>query len=597
MPSLEDVLNAAKQKLERGEKAEAARLILMAAKALSGRSLQSRAARLYEEAAEIYHSIPMPEECIDALDNAVLMLLRAESDSQHLQPEITRISEKAGRVAEEIGDFKRAAEYYSRAAEFSTTSDEKTRLSTLAADALENLADTLELEGDFNSVIALLKKSSRIYFAVGDYELGQRLNERALRIALKWAEDGKKKGDLLTAGNATAEAAQIKQAIGDIVGATRLMILAGDYYDAAGLHEKAGNIYDAANELLRGQRLTSASRAAAAKAAEAYMKMEGKPQIVAPLLIRAANIFAELGLGVKSKWAFKRAADLFEGLAKNAAAEKDIEAQKKYLRFQAMCLKKWGDCEQADAIYFDVISYYLQQTQTPETTENMEQQALAFEEAATVLYEADRREQAYSHMERAIEIYVELADRRQVAEQPDESSKYYTRAAEIAARLNDVSRADTFHMMASIKAQRAARMYTQMEILELATTWWRTAGLEALATQDRRAARQAIRCLRCSARGFKKINELKEAFEDLYTIFTAVIQYYPFHTDYLHKILIEMEEISMTTKDSKMSKIISVLRPIQKRMHVAALLALQENERDLLDKRDTLKRIIDKIRM
>ncbi len=595
MPTLEDVLNAARQKLERGDRPEAARLIIMAAKAIAGKNLNTRAAQLYEEAADIYHSIQMIEECVDALDKATLMLIRAGSESQ-IQQEIARISEKAGRVTEENRDFSRAVEYYTRASDFATTTNDKTRLSTLAADALEKLADAQEMDGDFNSAIALLKKSSMLYFAVGDDELGQRLNERALRVANKWAEEAKKRGDLFAAGNALAEAAQIKQATGDIVGTTRLMQLAGELYEKAGFYEKAGNIYDAANDLLRGQRLTSASRTAAAKAAEAYMKMDGKPEVVAPLLVKAANIFAELGLGVKSKWAFKRAAELFGELAKKALAERDIDSQQKYLRFQAMCLKRWGDHEQADAIYFDVISYYLSQTQNVSAADNMETIALAFDEAATVLYEAGRKEQADKHMEQVIDIYVELADKSNVSEQPDESSKYYTKAAEVATRLSDTSRSYLFHRLASVKAERAARMYMRMDITELATTWWRTAGVEALATRTSKMARRAIRCLRRSARDFREINELKEAFEDLYTIFTVVMLYYPYRTEYLLEILTEMDEIALTTRDTTMKRLIAVLRPIQKHAYIAALLALQEHERELLDKRETLKQIIEKIK-
>ena len=93
------------------------------------------------------------------------------------------------------------------------------------------------------------------------------------------------------------------------------MMEAGELYEAAELYEKAGNIYDAAQEAYKIQRLTSARNQAMSKAAEAYLKMEGAPEAVAPLLVKGGNMFLEIGRPMKAKWAFKRGNELFGELA------------------------------------------------------------------------------------------------------------------------------------------------------------------------------------------------------------------------------------------------------------------------------------------
>ncbi|NWF96168.1 MAG: hypothetical protein HXY34_08490 [Candidatus Thorarchaeota archaeon] len=593
MPSLEDVLNAAKAKLARGDRADAAKLIMTAAKAVGSRGMNLRAARLYEDAADVYREGRMAQECYDALENATLMLIRQGANNS--QSEIARVSEKAGDIAREFSDYKRAADFYSRAGDYASE-DDRRRLSARTAEVLLNMADASEEKDNYEEALAVLKRIGRLYFAGGEVELGRRINSRAERVANKWAEKAKKNGDYLSAGNALAEAAQLKQNEGDFNGAARLMLMAGELYETAGLFEKAGNIYDAAQEVLKAQRLTSASRSAMAKASEAYLKMEGKPEVVAPLLVRAGNMFTEIGLGVKAKWAFKRAADIFAELAEKSIAEGDPESEKKYLRFRAMCLKRWGAEDEAADIYRAVTDYYLGQASNPGAQDNMEAQALALEEAAAVLHESDNKQEGNAHLERALQIYVELADKSQVAGQADECSKFYTKAAEVAMKLGDLKRSASFHWMACQKAEGAAEYYSQTGVPELATIWLRTAGNEALATQTENMVRKGIELLRQSAKGFRQINEMRDAFEDLYVVLETLLERYPENTANIREVLAEMEEIAITTKDEYMTSMLTVLKAIEKKSYVASVLMLQEHEDALQQKRDRLGRLIESIR-
>jgi len=590
MPSLEDVLIAARSKLDKGEKVEAAKLIQMAAKAVAQKNMNARAAKLFEEAAEIYRQAFKPQECFEAMEDATLMLVRMGDPES--QAEIVRISEKAGNIAQQASDFKKAADFYFRASDFSQAQDEKARLSNKAADSLQDLANIKEEQEDFAGAVSVIKRISGILYTLGDHELGSRMNERAAKLTMRWAEIKKREGDYLSAGTALAEAAQIKQTQGDLTEAPRLMMEAGILYEAVGLFEKAGNIYDAAHEAYRQQRLTSAYRTAMTKASEAYLKMEGKPEVLAPLLVKAGKMFTELGLGVKAKWAFKRAADMFGALSVKSREENEAESEKTYLRYQAMCLKRWGADREAEEIYQKVVDHYLGQVSADETDEAKEASAVSLEEAADVLEEAGRSKEASECLERARDLYVSLAEQKLAKSGPDEASKFYSSAADVALSLGDGAKSAALHITASEKAENAAVFYQQSDIPELATLWRRTAGLEALASGDREMVKKGIGFLRESSRGFRTIKEFGNAFDDLFTVFTTLVHQVPDSLDTQAQILVEMEEIALTTKDEKMDYVLRVLKPVLKRSHLAALMALQENEAELESKRDALRSLV-----
>jgi tetratricopeptide (TPR) repeat protein len=375
--------------------------------------------------------------------------------------------------------------------------------------------------------------------------------------------------------------------------ATRTMMDAGELYEVAELFEKAGNIYDAAQEAYKLQRLTTARKQAMSKAAEAYLKMQGTAEAVAPLLVKGGNMFIEIGRPMKAKWAFKRANELFGELAENAKTQHDIESEKKYLRFQAMCLRKWGMTNEADDIYRQVIDYYLREAAKEEEGGNKELQAVALEEAADVLSESGNEIEARGHLERALELYVELADESSTSGDPESGSKLYSKAAECAMKLEDKERYESFHWMASEKAENAAEYYQELGVPELATIWIRTAGMEALLTESSEMIEKAFDLLTKSGEGFKEANELNEAFEDFFTVFETRFLHYPDKRRPIKGTIRLMDEIAVKTQDEVMLAIMSLVRALDAGNHIGALLILQENEEALLNKSQRIRTLIE----
>ncbi|MGY5880964.1 MAG: hypothetical protein RTV31_11980, partial [Candidatus Thorarchaeota archaeon] len=435
----DEFLKKARKTLEEGKKEEGVKQLIQAADQLASDTEYEKAAKIYEEAAIIYKDLYDADECFKTFDKATLMLVRLPQDDD-VYTELVRLNTAAAKIADAATEYKKAADFYFRAKDFAMSDDVKQSLNIRAADALENIADAKEEEENYSDAIALLRKVSRLYFSAADDELGERINNRAVKIAQHWADISKTKGDFLSAGNALAEAAQIMQSRGESPEATRTMMEAGELYEAASLFEKAGNIYDAAQEAYKLQRLTSARNQAMYKAAEAYMKMEGKPEAVAPLLVKGGNMFHELGRVMKTKWAFKRASEMFEELAKKAQSDKDVESEKKYLRFQAMCLRNWGHEQSAEKIYIEVREYYLNQASTQSESGDKELQALALEEAAEVFVESGQQDESRKLIEKSIDLYIELADAAAVSEDPETSSKLYSKAADCAVKLEDTER-------------------------------------------------------------------------------------------------------------------------------------------------------------
>lgn len=590
MTSLQDVLKKASAKITQGDKEGAARLLEQAGEILAARGIIDRAARVFTEAAKIYREFDRAPEYYDAVESATLMLVRQGTDSK-TNVDIVRINEAAGEFADEAGEHQRAADFFFRALDFATGS-KVLKLTIKAADALEGLADDKEVQQNYEETLTLLKKVSRLYYTAGDDELARRINERASRIALNWADEARREEDWLTAGNALAEAAQITQTEGDNVEATRLMMDAGMAYEKVGLHEKAGNIFDAAQETYKLERLSSARKNAMSQAAEAYMKMDGEPEVVGPLLVKAGDMFEELGRPMKAKWSYKKASEIFEKLARRAAEEGDTASEKNYLRYRAMCLKKWGAIDEAEDIYKAVIDYFIEQAKKEEEREHHEREALSLEEAADVMYEAGRRQEAQDTLERALDIYVSLAGERAASNEPDEESKLFTEAAECAAKMGDAERSASFYQKASERARSAAELYQEMGVGEVATIWLRTAGLEALKTQKTEMHEKAIEYLRESAEGFRAIEEEREAFDDLFTVFGLLLEHEP-DDERIKEVLSAMDEIALTTRDEEVSLTLSVIRPLFNGHHIAALLALQENEEELESKVDRLRELVE----
>ncbi|MFW9799139.1 MAG: tetratricopeptide repeat protein [Candidatus Thorarchaeota archaeon] len=592
MTSADKLLMDARAALEEGRRESAARSISLAAKVFASQEEYETAATLYERAGFIYRDIYLAYESYQSFDNATLMLIR-QPTSDKIHRKIVDLNSKAGRIAEEATDYKRAADFYFRAADFSANEEEKRDLTIKAADALENLADVREEEQDLESAVSLLKKVGRLYYTSGDDELGRRINERAVKVSMKWAENARAEGDLLCAGNALAEAAQIIQTGGELPEATRLMLDAGELYEAVELFEKAGNIYDAAQEAFKFLRLTSARKNAIMKAAEAYLKMEGVPEVVAPLLVKSGNLFREAGSDMKAKWAFKRGSELFGELAVKARENEEVESEKKFLRYQAMCLFNWGRDDEANEIYQDVVDYYLEQAKSEEKNDNKEAQAVALEAAAEVLDESGRVEEARLHSTTALEIYVGLAEEFSSSQQFDESSRFYSKAAECSMRLGDATSSQTYHKISSESAERAARVYEEMGIPEIATIWLRTAGNEALRTQDDDLVDNAIGLLRSSADGFERMGEMDNTFEDLFAVFEATFTHRPDKREEIGEIMSRMEEIARNAQDFKMESLMAVILSLEKGNPTAALLTLQEREDELLPKRDRLLSLVD----
>ncbi|MFW9846263.1 MAG: hypothetical protein ACFFD6_05925 [Candidatus Thorarchaeota archaeon] len=590
MTSVDELLLQAKSALQEGRREAGAKLLDEAATEFASQGVNDKAAILYERAGLIYREVYLAYESFKAFENATLMLIRQPATPE-IHRKIVELNANAGNTAEESTEYKKAADFFFRAADFEADEKKKAQLTLKAADALENLADIREEEGDLESAVSLLKKVGRLFYTCYEDELGKRINDRAARISQKWAQNSRKEGDLLSAGNALAEAAQVMQAEGESPEATRLMMEAGELYEAVGLYEKAGNIYDAAQESYQMLRQTSARKTAITKAAEAYMKMEGKPEVLAPLLVKAGNLFLENGLDVKAKWAFKRGSELFAILAEKAGKDEDIESEKRYLRFQAMCLKNWGRAEEAEAIYSDAVYYYLGQAEAQ--SNNKEAHAIALEAAAEVLLEAGKPEESQTHLKRALEMYIELGEEFASSEQLDESSRLYSKAAECAKRLGDEERNIEYHEVASERAESAAESYREMGVIELATIWMRTAGNEALKTGKSELVDRALELLNQSARGFRDIDEMSDAFEDFFTVFEVLFLNYPDNREEIFKILSEMDEISRTTQDFKMESMMNVLHPLDKGNPTAALLALQEREEELLPELERLRALVE----
>ncbi|MHA1944392.1 MAG: hypothetical protein ACW96M_08355 [Candidatus Thorarchaeota archaeon] len=401
----------------------------------------------------------------------------------------------------------------------------------------------------------------------------------------------KDKGDYLSAGNALAEASQILDT-GETTEAARMMMEAGELYEAAELFEKAGNIYDAAQESYKLQRLTSARNQAMSKAAEAYLKTQGAAEAVAPLLVKGGNMFLEIGRPMKAKWAFKRGNDLFGELAAQAKTRHDTESEMKYYRFQAMCLEKWGASDDSDQLYNKVIDHYLKEAAKENEEGNKELQAVSLEEAAEVLLESGKETEAKGHIEKALQLYVELADESSTSGDPESGSKLYSKAAACAIKLGDTDRHESFHWMASEKAENAAEYYQELGVPELSTIWIRTAGLEALETNSSEMIDKAIELLSKSAEGFKEANELKEAFEDLFTVFETRFMHIPNKKRPINKDVKMMDEIAKSTQDEVMVALVALVRALNSGNHIGALMILHENEDDLLPKAARIRKLI-----
>lgn len=592
LTSEEELLKEAREMVAEGKGEQGAKKLVKVADVLGVKTDYQKAAKVYEEAAMIFRDLYNAEDSFRALDNATLMMIRMPQTTE-VYKEIVRINLVGAKIAEEATEYKKAADFYSRAKDFVMDEDEKKDIDIRSADALENLADMREVEEKYSEAISLLRKVGRLYYTAGDEELGERINDRAVKLAHRWANISKSKGDYLSAGNALAEAAQIMQTIGESPEATRTMMEAGEFYEAVKLYEKAGNIYDAAQEAYKLQRLTSARNQALSKGAEAYLKMEGAPEAVAPLLVKGGNMFKELGSMVKAKWAFKRASEMFEELAKKGQAEGDLESEKKYLRYQAMCLKNWGNEERADEIYKQVTDYYLEQAKAHHESSSKDLEALALEEAAEVFMESGKEEEGKKNLEQAIGLYIELADEAATSEDHENSSKLYSKAADCAVKLNDRERNESFHWMASEKAEKAAEFYRQLEVPELATIWIRTAGREALQTNSTKMIEKAIELLTKSAEGFKEANELKESFEDFFAVFEARFLYYPDKRRPIKSTIKSMEEIAMTAQDDIMIALTALVNALNAGNHIGALLILQEREEDLLDKASRIRKMIE----
>ncbi len=591
MASDEDILKEARNALEEGNREVGAKLFLAAASRLATKMEYEKAAKIYEEGALIYRDLYEADECFKSLDNATLMLIRLPQGPE-IYKEIVRINKTAAKIAEEATEYKKAADYYLRAQDFAVDDKEKAELSIKTADALEILADAREEEKDFAETIGLLRKVSRLYYTAGDDELGNRISDRTVKVARRWANLSKGSGDYISAGNALAEAAQIMETKGESPEATRTMMEAGEFYEAAELFEKAGNIYDAAQEAYKLQRLTSARNQAISKAAEAYLKAQGAPEAVAPLLVKAGNMFKEISRPMKAKWAFLNANELFGELAKKAKTQNDTESEMKYLRFQAMCLLNWGQDDVASEIYVKVISHYLNEAKTEEKDGNKERQAITLEEAAEVLRESGRVTEAMGHLEHALELYIQLADEASTSGDPESGSRLYTKAAECAIKLDDKERHDSFHWMASEKAENAAEYYQELGVPELATIWLRTAGLEALLTDSSEMIEKSIELLSKSAEGFREANELREAFEDLFTVFETRFLHYADSKKPIKSTINIMNEVAATTQDEVLIAIVALVRALNAGNHIGALLILQENEEDMLDKAYRIRRLI-----
>ena len=126
----------------------------------------------------------------------------------------------------------------------------------------------------------------------------------------------------------------------------------------------------------------------------------------------------------------------------------------------------------------------------------------------------------------------------------------------------------------------------------MATLWLRTAGTEALKTGKEELLDKAIGLLRDSANGFKAIDEMSDAFEDLFAVFEALFQHRSESRDEIGKVLVEMDELARTTQEYKMQSLMTVINSLEKGNPTAALLALQEREEELLPLRERLLALV-----
>jgi tetratricopeptide (TPR) repeat protein len=283
---------------------------------------------------------------------------------------------------------------------------------------------------------------------------------------------------------------------------------------------------------------------------------------------------------------------MFEELAARASRDGDIESEKKYLRYQAMCLKNWGYNDQAKQIYTQVTEFYLNQSKDQSENDDKELQAVALEEAAEVLLESGEKEESTKCIEQAIDLYTKLADEKAETEDHEGASRLYSKAADCVARLGDKERAEAFHCKASEKAEKAAEYYKELGVPELSTIWIRTAGTEALLTNSSKMIERAIELLEKSADGFKTANELKESFEDLFGVFEARFMYYPDKRRPIKAVISSMNEIAKTLQDDVLNVLVSLVTALNEGNHIGALLILQANEEDLLSKEDRIRKMI-----
>ena len=592
LTSDEILLDKARKMLEEGNKEEGAKKLVQIADKIGNNGDYEEAAKIYEEAALVFRDLDDMEESFKTFDKATLMLVRLPQDIE-TYIDLVRLNTAAARMAESATEYNRAADFYFRAKDFALTTEDQQNLTLKAADALENIADEKEEKEQYGDAIALLRKVGRLYYTAGDNELGERINDRAVRIARKWADISKEKGDFLSAGNALAEAAQLMQTIGESPEATRTMMEAGEFYEAANLFEKAGNIYDAAQEAYKLQRLTSARNKAMSKTAEAYLKSQGAPEAVAPLLIKAGHMFKEINRPMKAKWAFLHANELFGEMAGKAKKSNDIETQMKYLRFQAMCLLNWGQNEVASEIYVKVITHYLNEAKTEAEQNNKEFQAVSLEEAAEVLRESGRVAEAKDHLEQALVLHVQLAEESNESEDFEGSSRLYSKAADCALKLENKERHEEFHGLASAKAEKAAQYYQELGVPELSTVWLRTAGREALTTGSKEMIIKSIDLLTKSSQGFREVNEYKEAFEDLYLVFETSFLHYAQKRRPIKAIIKQMDEVATIAQNKILIAIVALVRALNSGNHISALLILQENEEDMLDKAEKIRKLIN----
>jgi hypothetical protein len=103
---------------------------------------------------------------------------------------------------------------------------------------------------------------------------------------------------------------------------------------------------------------------------------------------------------------------------------------------------------------------------------------------------------------------------------------------------------------------------------------------------------KAINLLEKSAKGFKDANELKEAFEDLFSVFEARFLYYPDEWSQINTTISSMDEIAKTLQDDVINALVSLIRALNEGNHIGALLILQENEEELLTKEDRIRKMI-----